>query len=137
MIQLAKTFGLSRNFLKESWLLEPYPPTRPLRRNPYMDLYIEARLLSFLDKKYVTVADCGLIFDYWKENIKHCACTYLFCAIFDKTEAMTEFDKFRCWDLRNIEEFGVVILRAAKDLDWVQDNAPFRISPSRRYEFVP
>ena len=28
---------------------------------------------------------------------------------------MTEFDKFRCWNLRNMEEFGVVILREVSD----------------------
>ena len=51
---------------------------------------------------------------------------------------MTEFDKFRCWDLRNMEEFGVVILRAASD--WTGYKTMRSLaklgSPLRRYEFV-
>lgn len=38
---------------------------------------------------------------------------------------MTEFDKFRCWDLRNMEEFSVVILRAASDWTGNKTNAAF------------
>lgn len=64
-----------------------------------MDLYREARLLSFLDKKVRDCTEEGILFDSWKENISHYARTYLFRAIFDGTEEMTEFDKFRCWDL--------------------------------------
>ena len=62
-----------------------------------------------------------------------------FRVIFDETEEKAEFDKFRCWDLRKIEEFGFVIMRVASD--WTGDKTKLafgetRIFPSPRYEFV-
>ena len=52
---------------------------------------------------------------------------------------MIEFDKFGRWDLKSMEEFGVVIFRAASDWTGHKTMQAFgktRISPSRRYEFV-
>lgn len=52
-------------------------------------------------------------------------------------EEMTELSHFRCWDLRNIEAFGVVVIRAASD--WTGNKAKRAFGETRlslRYEYV-
>lgn len=72
-------------------------------------------------------ADEGIFFLLaGKKNISHCARTCPVRVIFDEMEVMTEFDNLRCCDLRNMEEFGVVILRTASDWTGNKTKRAFR-----------